>query len=179
MRQFELIQAVEADWERVRELRLRMVLDTPVAFLESADQVRALDETEWRARVVRSRGPGNIRWIAAAPDGTWVGCMSAFISEGEPSYVADAKPGPPRANLVGVFVDKDWRGDAGVADALLAAVCDWVRERGLDTLYLHVGDVNTRARRYYAKKGFTETGVVAVSPDQPGVGEVEMVLALG
>lgn len=177
-RPFELIQPVEDDWRLTRELRLRMVLDTPIAFLESADQVRAVDESEWRARIARSRGPGNTRVVAVA-DGRWIGSMSCFVSEGEPGYVSDPQPGPPRANLVGVFVDPDWRGDAGVADALLEAVCEWVRGAGLEELYLHVGDVNSRARAYYAKRGFRETGIIAAIPEQPGTGEVEMVLRLG
>jgi GNAT superfamily N-acetyltransferase len=177
-RAFELIQPAEDDWELVRELRLRMVLDTPIAFLETAAEVREVSEDEWRARVARSVTPGSIRYIAEAADGRWVGCMSAFLSDGEPPYVVDPQPGPPRANLVGVFVDADWRGDAGVADALLAAVCAWVRVHGIDRLFLHVGETNARARRYYAKKGFRETGVVVAVPQQPGVGEVEMVLDL-
>jgi len=178
MREFTLVAPAEDDWEFVRELRLRMVLDTPIAFLESPDQVRAIDETGWRARITRSRGPGNTRVVAVAPDGTWVGTMSCFLSDGEPSYLADPQPGARRANLVGVFVDPAWRGDAGVADALLAAVSAWVRGQGLDHLFLHVGDVNARARAYYAKNGFVETGIVAEIPEQPGTGEVEMVLAL-
>ncbi|HTL39857.1 MAG TPA: GNAT family N-acetyltransferase [Pseudolysinimonas sp.] len=177
-RTFSLIQPVEDDWELVRELRLRMVLDTPIAFLETADQVREATEEEWRSRVTRSLAPGSTRYIAVAPDGRWVGCMSAFLSDGEPPYVVDPQPGPTRANLVGVFVDPVWRGDAGVADALLVSVSTWVREQDLDRLYLHVGEANLRARRFYAKKGFQETGVVVAVPQQPGVGEVEMLLTL-
>jgi GNAT superfamily N-acetyltransferase len=178
-RTFELTQPVEDDWQLVRELRLRMVLDTPIAFLETDDQVRAVTEDEWRARIARSRGPGNTRYVAVAPDGRWVGSMSCFVTDGEPPYLTDPQPGPPRANLVGVFVDPVWRGDAGVTDALLAAVCDWVRRQGIGRLHLHVGDANTRARRSYAKRGFRETGVVAAIPEQPGTGEIEMVLDLG
>jgi GNAT superfamily N-acetyltransferase len=155
-----------------------MVRDTPIAFLETADQVRAVSEDEWRARIARSRTPGNTRQVAVAPDGRWLGTMSCFVTDGEPPYLADPRPGPPRANLVGVFVDPEWRGNAGVADALLGAVCAWVRAQGIDRLYLHVGEPNTRARRYYAKKGFRETGVIAAIPEQPGTGEVEMVLDL-
>lgn len=125
---FTLYRPVEDDWERIRDLRLRMVIDTPIAFLETPDQVRALDEGEWRARVTRSRSEGNIRVVAVGPDGTWVGTMSCFTSEGEPSYLTDPKPGARRANLVGVFVDASWRGAAGVADALLAAITEWVGE---------------------------------------------------
>lgn len=178
-RAFELIQPVEDDWELVRELRLRMVRDTPIAFLETETEVLAIDEPDWRARIARSLGARNTRYVAVAPDGSWVGTMSAFLSDGEPSYLTDAKSGALRANLVGVFVDPGWRGDAGVADALLVAIADWSRGHGLAELYLHVGDVNERARRYYAKRGFRETGVVATIPEQPGTGEVEMVMPLG
>ncbi|MGN6503201.1 MAG: GNAT family N-acetyltransferase [Pseudolysinimonas sp.] len=177
-RSVELVQPVEDDWALVRELRLRMVLDTPIAFLETAEQVRDVTEDEWRARVARSRAPGSTRYDAVAPDGRRVGTMSCFLSDGEPPYLVDPRPGPPRANLVGVFVDPHWRGDAGVADILLAAVGAWVREQGLDRLYLHVGESNLRARRFYAKRGFRETGMVAAVPQQPGVDEVEMVLDL-
>lgn len=177
-REFALHRPVEDDWERVRELRLRMVLDTPIAFLETPEQVRAIEEAEWRSRIARSRADGSTRVVAVEPHGTWVGSMSCFISQGEPGYVTDPKPGPRRANLVGVFVDAGWRGDAGVADALLAEIAGWARGRGLDELYLHVGDANARARRFYEKRMFHATGVVAAIPEQPGTGEIEMVLAL-
>ncbi|MEO8263055.1 MAG: GNAT family N-acetyltransferase, partial [Pseudolysinimonas sp.] len=156
----------------------QMVIDTPIAFLETPEQVRALDETEWRSRIARSRSDGNTRVVAVAPDGTWVGSMSAFLSDGDPPYVIDPRPGARRANLVGVFIDPDWRGDAGVADALLSEIAEWARGEHLSELYLHVGEANVRARRYYQKRGFQETGVVAAIPEQPGVGEIEMVRAL-
>ena len=177
-RAFTLYRPVDDDWERVRDLRLQMVLDTPIAFLESPEQVRAIDETEWRSRIARSRSDGNTRSVAVAPDGTWIGSMSCFLTDGEPSYVTDPQPGPRRANLVGVFIDPDWRGDAGVTDALLAEIVRWTREQGLNALHLHVGEANARARRSYEKRGFRETGVVSAIPEQPGVREIEMVLAL-
>jgi GNAT superfamily N-acetyltransferase len=175
---FALHQPVLGDWERVRELRLRMVLDTPIAFLETPEQVRAITEEEWRSRIARSLSERNTRVVAVSSDGTWVGTMSCFISDGEPGYLTDPRPGPPRANLVGVFVDAAWRGDAGVADALLDAIIAWVHEQRIAELFLHVGDVNARARRYYEKRGFRPTGVVAEIPEQPGTGEIEMVLRL-
>jgi GNAT superfamily N-acetyltransferase len=175
---FALYRPVPGDWERVRELRLRMVLDTPIAFLETPEQVRAMTEEEWRSRIARSLSERNTRVVAVSSDGTWIGSMSCFLSDGQPGYVTDPQPGPPRANLVGVFVDAAWRGDAGVADGLLDAITAWVREQGLAELFLHVGDVNARARRYYEKRGFRATGVVAEIPEQPGTGEIEMVLPL-
>ena len=85
---------------------------------------------------------------------------------GEPRVRRPSRsPAPTRANLVGVFVDPEWRGDAGVTDALLGEIPRWVRhEQGLDELYLHVGDANARARRYYEKRGFRATGVVDAIP---------------
>jgi GNAT superfamily N-acetyltransferase len=177
-RTFELYRPVEDDWERVRALRLQMVIDTPIAFLETPDQVRAIGEDEWRSRIARSRSAGNTRVVAVAPDGRWIGSMSAFVSDGEPSYLIDPRPGSARANLVGVFIDPDWRGASGVADAVLAEIAAWARAEELRELFLHVGEANTRARRYYDKRGFRETGVVGAIPEQPGVPEIEMVLSL-
>ena len=175
-REFRLHRPTEDDWAQVRELRLRMVTDTPIAFLETPEQVLERTEQQWRDRLREQAAAGSARVVAIASDGTWVGTMSCFVTEGAPPYVLDARPGPPRANLVGVFVDPEWRGDAGVADALLAAVADWVRDQGLGKLYLHVGEINTRARRYYEKRGFRETGFVDATAEQPGMGEVEMVV---
>jgi len=178
VREFTLHRPAPEDWAEVRELRLRMVTDTPIAFLESREQVLERTEQQWRDRIREQASAGSIRIVAVAPDGRWVGSMSCFLTDGSPGYVIDPRPGAPRANLVGVFVDPEWRGDAGVADALLDAICAWVREQGLAELYLHVGDINTRARRFYAKRGFRETGVVDATAEQPGIGEIEMVFEL-
>lgn len=177
-REFTLHHPTEQDWAEVRELRLRMVTDTPLAFLESREQVLERTEQQWRDRLREQSDAGGFRVVAIAPDGRWVGTMACFLTDGSPAYVIDPRPRPRRANLVGVFVDPEWRGDAGVADALLQAVAEWVRSEGLSELHLHVGDINTRARRFYAKRGFVETGVIDFTEEQPGMGEVEMVLEL-
>jgi GNAT superfamily N-acetyltransferase len=178
VREFTLHHPTEDDWAEVRELRVRMVTDTPIAFLESREQALARTEQQWRDRIREQAEAGSFRVVAVSPTGRWVGTMACFLTDGSPGYVIDRRPGPRRANLVGVFVDPEWRGDAGVADALLHAVVDWVREQGLVELYLHVGDINARARRYYEKRGFHETGVVDATAEQPGMGEVEMVATL-
>lgn len=178
MAAFRLHRPVEDEWELVREMRLRMVLDTPGAFLETAEQVLARDEQGWRERLRQQRAPGSDRIVAVDAAGRWIGSAGCFVSEGSPGYVAEPRPGPPRANLVGVFVDPAWRGAAGVLDALLDEVAHWARDQGLRQLHLHVGETNERAMRAYLSRGFRPTGVVDTIPENPGLREVELVLEL-
>ena len=180
MPRFDLYQPREDDWASIRDLRLRALEDEPAAFLERYEAALGFDEAEWRARARRNQAPGSRQVVARTPEGRWIGSMSVFSSEGQPAYLGVARPGgggERRANLVGVWVDPDHRGpDAGVADALLLAQAEWVRdELGLSRLYLHVGDWNARARRFYERNGFRATGVTEVLPGDLSEFEVEMV----
>ena len=178
-RDFTLHTPSEDDWAAIRDLRLRAVTDTPFAFLETREEVLALDEDAWRARVHRNVNADSTQAVAVDPTGRWVGSMVCFVSDGSPGYVTVPRPGPRRANLVGVFVDPEWRGSAGVTDALLGAIGRWARdEKGFAELYLHVSEQNPRAIRSYEKRGFVPTGVVDGIPDRPDDREVEMVASL-
>ncbi len=183
---FTLYRPSEDDWAAIRDLRLRAVTDTPIAFVETPEQVLAVDEEGWRERARRNRhaaksapASDSMQVVAIAPDGRWVGSMVCFISEGSPGYVTEPRPGARRANLVGVFVDPDWRAGAGVTDALLGEIARWAAgEKGLSELYLHVSDRNPRAIRSYEKRGFRATGIVDGMPGDPDDREIEMVAAL-
>ncbi|WP_228551901.1 GNAT family N-acetyltransferase [Mumia zhuanghuii] len=184
---YEVFRPAEGDWERMRDLRLRALLDTPIAYGERYDDALAASEDTWRGRAARNVLPGNVQVVARLVEGDdagrWVGSMSAFVSHGLPAYAtggADPDPeAPARANLVGVFVDPEVRGRAaGVADALLDAVVVWARgEQGLDRLYLHVHEENVRAAAYYRRQGFVPTGGSFPAVLHGGA-EQEMVLAL-
>jgi GNAT superfamily N-acetyltransferase len=173
---FTLHRPAEEDWQLVRDLRIRAIEDFPLAFLESLDAVRALDDEGWRARVRRNLQPQNVQFVAIDDAGRWIGSMTCFVTDGPPPYLGRPAGGPPRANLVGVFVDPDWRGDGGVTTALLDAIGRWVRDdRGLAEVYLHVSQANPRAQRAYEKRGWVPTGVIEQIPDDPANLEVEMV----
>jgi ribosomal protein S18 acetylase RimI-like enzyme len=174
---FRLHRPVEDEWARARDLRERAIRDTPTAYLETIDEVRARTEAEWRQRI-RAHGERSVQIVAVAGDGTWVGNGVVFLSDGPPPYAGGTGEGAPRANLVGVWVDPAWRADAGVLDALLDEAVHWVVERGLAELFLHVGEPNLRARRAYEKRGFRATGIVVEVPQQPGIAEIEMRNAL-
>lgn len=142
---FSIRFTTEDDWQQVRALRLEMLQDTPMGFAETYETALTHDEAAWRLRGARGTGATSTALVAITDDGRWVGTMSGFVDDGTPM-------------LVGVYVTPEFRGDAGVTDALLAGVEHWGAQFG-DTLTLHVHADNARARRYYEKHGYTLTGV--------------------
>ncbi len=156
-------RTVEADWERVRDIRLEMLADTPLAYLETLETALEHDEAEWRSRAARGSAPHNTRFVAVDESGQWVGAMGGMVSrEGEPT-------------LIGVYVAPHARGDAaGVADALLSAVEDWARAEGGEHLLLFVHEDNARARAAYERRGFSYTGTTEPYSLDPSALELGM-----
>lgn len=158
-----LRRPAEADWERWRDLRLRMLADTPHAFAERLDTARGHGEAEWRFRCRRTWEPGSFTVVAEdGASGAWVGTMGAFTD--------------PRRGLflVSVYVDPAHRGD-GLADRLLAEVLRWARTRsGADEMLLHVHEENPRAQAFYRRWGFSDTGVRVPYVLDPSQRELEM-----
>jgi GNAT superfamily N-acetyltransferase len=157
------------DWERFRDIRLRMVEELPLAYGERLEDARALTDAQWMERV-RGYTVGDHIRVAAVhePSGEWVGTMGGFLS---------AEDGD-RPVLVSVYVAPAFRGsDVGVTDALLRAIEDWARGHG-DTLLLHVHEDNARARAAYAKRGFVEDGRTEPYQLDPSRVEYRMAKAL-
>ncbi|WP_431778473.1 GNAT family N-acetyltransferase [Microbacterium aurantiacum] len=137
----------EADWAEVRSIRIEMLRDSPTAFNERVEDALALNEESWRARVRRSNGETNVTVAAIADDGTWAGTMSAYVPADGTVPV-----------LAAVYVRPRFRGGTrGVADQILDVIESWAASRG-DTLALLVHEDNRRARRFYERRGFEETG---------------------
>lgn len=157
-----------SDWERVRDLRLEMLRDTPIAFMETVERAEANSEAEWRMRANRGSTPDSVQLVAVDASGAWVGTMSGFVDR--------AETGGPL--LVGVYVSPGFRGsDAGVTDALLDAVEEWARSLS-DALTLHVHEDNSRAIAYYRRRGYTPTGHTVPYNLDPSKNEIEMRRAL-
>src|SRR3954462_2813116 len=153
----------ESDWHEVKALRLEMLADTPVAYLESLEQAEAHPDEFWQARARNGRTERSLTVVAIAEDGRWVGSMTALVFEGG---------GDPW--LVGGYVAPDARGPAaGVTDALLASIEDWARTKG-GSLLLEVNEENPRAIAAYRKRGFVETGRSRPYPLDPRLRELEM-----
>lgn len=60
--------------------------------------------------------------------------------------------------LVRLYVMKEFHG-TGVANELMAFAVDFARQSGFDIMYLSVWEYNFRARGFYEKHGFVNTGV--------------------
>ncbi|SFN97817.1 GNAT family N-acetyltransferase [Mycetocola miduiensis] len=159
-----IISPTESDWERVRDLRLEMLRDTPIAFMETIEAAEANSEEVWRMRANRGTTAGSVQYVAVDASGRWVGTMSGFLDKLE--------VGGPL--LVGAFVAPTARGRvAGVADALLDAVEEWARTQG-DTLTLHVHEDNDRAIAFYRRRGYDLTGRTIPYNLDPSRNELEM-----
>ncbi|HEX5633619.1 MAG TPA: GNAT family N-acetyltransferase [Gemmatimonadales bacterium] len=65
--------------------------------------------------------------------------------------------GPEPVELHRFYVDMPWHGQ-GVAARLMAACAEAIREFGGRTVWLSVWEHNPRARAFYAKCGFRQTG---------------------
>jgi GNAT superfamily N-acetyltransferase len=158
--------AVEADWRAYRAIRLEMLEDTPIAFLETLEAARAHPEEHWRRRAANGSASSEL-FGAVTPDGRWLGTMGGFH--------AVSSPDP---HLVGVYVTPSHRGpEHGVADALLDAVIAWARRRS-DRLLLEVHERNLPAIRYYERHGFAFTGHTQPYPLDRSALELEMAVVL-
>ncbi|MFF9199685.1 GNAT family N-acetyltransferase [Streptomyces sp. SBR177] len=156
------------DWADYRAIRLAMLRDTPLAYLETVDDALGHPETEWRFRTTRAASPGNIGVAAVDPEGSWVGVMNGFL------------PSSDTAKLVGVWLHPDHRGPAGgVAALMLDEIVRWARdETAAERLVLLVHEENRRAIGFYRRSGFVPTGHEEPYPLNESQRELEMALPL-
>ncbi|MFC1402315.1 MULTISPECIES: N-acetyltransferase [Streptacidiphilus] len=164
------------DADRVRTMRLAMLQDAPMAYLETYEQALGRTPEEWVQRAGRGTRPGSTSYAAVEQaTGDWVGGMNAYVPEDTPDT----------AWLVGVWVHPEHRGGKlGVTDALLDTVIAWARgqvrrQAGVPRLLLEVHEDNARAIAYYERRGFVRTGVTVPYPLDPSTWELEMELLLG
>ncbi|WNB85491.1 GNAT family N-acetyltransferase [Cellulomonas sp. ATA003] len=145
-------------WVEFRDIRLRMLEDAPIAFGETLEHAQATPEAGWLARVTRATQPDRTAVAAVDDDGTWVGTMSAYLSESGAATVA------------AVWVDPEHRGaDAGVTDRLMEAIVEWARTTArASRLRLSVHEKNERAAAYFARAGFAPTGETQPYELEPG-----------
>ena len=164
MNSVTIITPTAEDWQRERDIRIEMLRDTPIAFMETVEAAEANTEADWRMRSNRGSTPDSVQLVAVDTTGTWVGTMRGFVDS--------VDTGGPL--LVGVYVAPEFRGsDAGVTDALLDRVEEWAR--GLsDVLTLHVHEDNARAIAYYRRRGYEPTGHTVPYNLDPSKNEIEM-----
>lgn len=96
----------------------------------------------------------------------YVGDTLAAFAQVRRQEPPDCVEGPDPIELHRLYVDRRWHGQ-GVAGQLMVAAVAAVRAFGGRTVWLSVWEHNPRARTFYAKCGFRQTGTAEfwVGPD--------------
>jgi ribosomal protein S18 acetylase RimI-like enzyme len=159
MTELEVRPLTSADWAALRAARLAALVEAPYAFASTEAQERQLTEQDWRDRA--GRGGTFAAWEGNAI----VGLATGIARDGD-------------WHLVGMWVAPRVRG-TGVADRLVAAVCELASQAGATSVTLWVTEVNGRARAFYRRLGFVPTGDrQVVRPEEPDHWEEELALRL-
>jgi RimJ/RimL family protein N-acetyltransferase len=168
------------DWAALREVRLEALAAAPNAFASTLDREAAFDEHEWRRRLGVTAHFG--AWAAGArPCPRLVGLVATFPEQ--PPDATAGRAGEPRDaaatwHLVAMWISPPHRG-RGLADRLVAAVCDLAAANGAGQVALWVADANHRAQAVYQRLGFRPTGERGLlRPGEPDLGEARMILDL-
>jgi ribosomal protein S18 acetylase RimI-like enzyme len=148
------------DWSAYREIRLRMLQETPDAYGSSYAHEAAFPESLWRERATHP-----MLFLALNEDQEVVGTATGL-------------PAPDgTVEVVAMYVAPESRGQ-GCADRLLDAVAAAARQREAHRLVLRVTRGNRVASRCYTRYGFRPTGRAWPMERKPGLTEVELALPL-
>ena len=156
-------QVSAADWERLRDARLRALAEAPYAFSATLARERAFSDEVWQERATpRETGCA----FAVERDGRFDAIVSGFVAD-------DAGA----VHLVGMWVAPELR-RCGVGRRLVDAIADWARARGARCVCLCVESGNAEARSLYERCGFRRTDPPPRLPYEPGPGADVLVLEL-
>lgn len=152
------------DAGRTRALRLEMLADAPLAFLETIADAAARPHAEYAQRIAStSVGSRTAQFVADPGNGPFVGHAGGTVAPDDPTLTV----------IFAVYVTPAWRGRGVVAD-LIAEVAAWSRAAGRRELLLEVVVGNHRAVRAYERLGFVDTGVRVPHPTITVLTELHM-----
>lgn len=138
------VERIGADeWEVLRDIRLRSLLDSPDAFGQRYNEAAASTQDDW-VSTARVSAAGDRRiWLFARDDA------------GAPVGVVQARRRPPADCLLfSMWVAQEAR-RLGVGAALVDAVQDWGAAWGAERVVLWVLAANESAMRFYDRIGFS------------------------
>jgi GNAT superfamily N-acetyltransferase len=150
------------DGERVRAIRLRSLQDAPDAFGTTYNEAAAQPLESWNRQLEQ------LATFVATADGSDVGLVRGATHD----QLHDA------GYLISMWVAPEARRQ-GIGSALVDAIIEWARTRGLNRLFLDVTEGNTPAIALYTRKGFVPSGEVrTLPPPRDHVREVQLVMRL-
>ena len=162
------------DWELLKTIRVEMLTDTPMAYVESLEAARRQTETQWQERAAAMSGDASITLVAdTGEDGSKLcGLMRVVLKHPQSPEL------PLQAMLISVYVAPKHRG-LGLADELLKEAYNAAaQELGAGSIELGVHEENVRALAFYRRHGFETTGASRPYPQDTSKLELVMVRPL-
>ncbi|RLP91847.1 GNAT family N-acetyltransferase [Micromonospora sp. BL4] len=161
--QAEVRRVRPEDAARMRALRLEMLADAPLAFLETVADAAARPHADYAARIAYTAVGSDTAQFVADPGGRLVGHAGGTVTPTESGLTV----------IYAVYITPAWRG-TGLLAELVDAVAAWSRACGRPELMLEVVVGNDRAYRAYQRIGFVDTGVRVPHPTIPALTELQM-----
>lgn len=158
------------DWPLVRDVCLQMLRESPDAFGETLDEVRARTASDWEQFVERCQA------------GTF---MTAFLAEDAsgPCGFVRCDTSDPRAPFGTALLSQQWVAPhwrrASLGRRMLDAVTRWALERHATRLTVDVAGSFPGARQFYEAMGFSDTGARLLLPSRPSFEVIIMAKSLG
>lgn len=135
------------EWERLRDIRLEALVDTPTAFATTFAQAEAFPDSLWQERTVAgATGHDQITVLAVSGDRT----VGMTVALGRPDNDRRVVP------IVSVYVTPRER-RKGVAQRLLNTAEEWASDQGGSRTSLWVEEENVPARCFYESIGYIAT----------------------
>jgi len=163
VRQAKIRRVRPEDAARMRALRLEMLADAPLAFLETLAEAAARPHAEYAARIAYTSIGSDTAQFVADPGGRLVGHAGGTVAPREADLTV----------IYAVYVTPTWRG-SGLLGDLIDEVAAWSLACGRPELMLEVVVGNDRACRAYQRLGFKDTGVRVPHPTIPALTELQM-----
>jgi GNAT superfamily N-acetyltransferase len=152
------------DADRLRDLRLRALRDSPEAFANTYDSVDAELPSYWQRFADASEAAQrSVNFVAVDGNDRWVAMGAAYLYEDDPET----------AGFAAMWVDPDARGQ-GVGRRLLDSLAEWARSRGATKAVIWHTEGNATAQNLYRNWGFAPTGTRRPRKSNPATHWIEM-----
>lgn len=154
----------------LRAVRLEMLTDTPMAYVESLEAARRQTDSQWKERAAAMSGDASVTLVAdGGEDNSRICALMRVVLK----HPQDPHR-PSQAMLISVYVAPEHRG-LGLADELLVEACLAAKnELGAGLIELGVHEENARALAFYERHGFETTGASRPYPQDPSKRELVM-----
>lgn len=147
---------------KLKETRLRALLDSPTAFGSTYANECLISDEEWRNRATACSEDSRIGFFAMDGD--------------SPCGMVRATPDNDDATIA--WVESMWVAPThrkrGVGQLLINQIFTWAHMQGITALKLSVTNNNEPAIRFYSRLGFVATGETEPYPNDPTLVECVM-----